>query len=202
MKKRNRFRRRRGGSPRPATPPVQDNILKAAQDRIESQLTPANRANYEKVVVAGLRVGLDGGPDSIIASIRQSKDPVKDAAIGAVNLVMMLRKQSRDTMPAQALVPGATTLMLNALDFAERLGLLKVTRSELARATHILGNYVMRLFGVTTQNFTAAAGRVQGIVQDPTAMELLARRAGVVKSPLAGTPTPTPATPKGIINVA
>lgn len=199
MRKRNKFRRRGGSGPRPgpAAQPVRDNLLKAAQDRIESQLTPKTRADYEKVVVAGLKVGLDGGPDSIIASVRNSKDPVRDCAIGAANLVLILRRQSRDTMPPQALVPGATTLMLQALDFAERLGLVKVSPRELARATHILGNYIMRVFGVTAANFEAAATKVQGIMQDPTSMEVLARRAGVVKSPQAGTPTLP-----GIINAA
>jgi hypothetical protein len=172
--------------------PLRDNVLRAAEQKVESQLTPENRANYLKVVVAGLKVGLQGGPNSILASIRNSQDPVRDCALGAVNLALMLAKESRYTMPPQAMVPAAMTLMLHALDFVDRAGIAKVSVPELNRATHVFTNRLLAVFKVSPQVLTHLSHNVHGIMQDPASMEMLARRAGVVRSPLASTPTAVP----------
>lgn len=168
---------------------IEDSLLKATEQKIEAGLTPQNRANYQRIVVAGMAAGLQGGANSLIAGLRQSQDPVKDCAVGAINIVMLLRRQSRNTMPAEAIPPAAMTLMLQALDFAERLGLVKITKEELVRATHIFTNRLMALVHVTPQKLTELAGKVNRVTQDPTQMEQLAQRSGVVKSSLASSPT-------------
>ena len=98
---------------------LSNNILQAAEKKLESQLTPENHQDYLKVVVAGLKVALQKGPDSAMAALRNSKDPINDCAIGAINLCLLMRKQSRGTMPVKAMVPAAMTLMLHALDFVD-----------------------------------------------------------------------------------
>ena len=62
-----------------------NNVLEAAEQKIESNLVPNNRANYMKIVVAGMKIGLAKGPDSMLAKLHNSKDPVNDCAKGAVN---------------------------------------------------------------------------------------------------------------------
>jgi hypothetical protein len=87
-------------------------LLQQTEDRIEGNLAPENRQSYMKIVVAGMHIGLDKGPQSILASLAKSPDPIADAAKGAVSLVLILRKQAQGVMPLIAMVPAAMTLLL------------------------------------------------------------------------------------------
>lgn len=171
---------------------LNNRLLQVAEQKVESGLTPENRENYMRIVVAGMRVALDKGPNGIMASLRKSRDPVSDAAIGAVNLVLLMRKQSRDTMPPAAIPPATMTLMLQALDFCEKARITKITAKKLDRATLIYRNHILAAFGVTPQNLAQAGAKVHGIMQDPAQMDILARRVGVVKDPRASVPTNLP----------
>lgn len=167
-------------------------LIASVEQKIESQLTPENRANYMKIVAAGMAAGLDGGPKSIVASLAKSKDPVRDAAIGAVSLCIILQRRSRGTMPLKAMVPAATTLMLKALDFADHAGWVKVDADVVNRATRTLVNFIFAKSGITPRMLHTAAQKVHGMVNDPGSLEKIKRAAGAVKDPNASTPTPMP----------
>jgi hypothetical protein len=164
------------------TDKMQNSLLQQAEDKVESQITdPKVREAYTRVVVAGLQIGLKNGPNGILASLRNSKNPIYDCAAGAVNLVGLLSRQSRGTMPMKAMVPAATTLMLKALDFADKIGLVKVGPQELSQATKILANLILKHVGVSHQMLQHAAGQVQAMTRDPQKMAALQRAAGVTK---------------------
>lgn len=167
-------------------------LLQQAEDKVESQLTDENKQNYMKIVVAGMSALLNGGPNGIMASLKQSKDPISDCAKGAVSLCLILRKQAHGIMPLKAMVPAAMTLMLKALDFADRSGVAKVGQPDLVRATHIFTDTVFASFGITKQGLANAAQKVHAITQDPQAMAAINLKAGVTVHPGAATPTPLP----------
>lgn len=168
---------------------LSNNILQAAEKKLESQLTPENHQDYLKVVVAGLKVALQKGPDSAMAALRNSKDPINDCAIGAINLCLLMRKQSRGTMPVKAMVPAAMTLMLHALDFVDKAGIAKVGEHQLIQATHTFTNHIFKALHITPNMIHSAAAKLHQIVQDPTKVELMKRKAGLVKAPNASEPT-------------
>ncbi len=191
---------------------LNNKFLKAAEDELERRLTPDTKPDYMKIVVAGMRVALDKGPQGILATLQHSRDPVQDAAVGAINLVMLLRKQSRGTMPPKAIPPAAMTLMLQALDFVDKMRIKRIGPPDLDRATHIFANHLFTLFHITPAMLQGLAVKVHGVTRDPTQMEMIARKAGVVKDPRASQPTdmtlapgPTPKLPAyrpGLINSA
>lgn len=168
---------------------LSNNILKAAEKKLESQLTPENHADYLKIVVGGLKLGLQNGPTGILASIQKSKDPINDCAIGAINLCGLMRKQSRGTMPVKAMVPAAMTLMLHALDYVDKSGIAKVGQNELVQATHTFTNHIFKMLNITPNMIHTAAGKIHQIVQNPQNVELMKRKAGLVKAPNASEPT-------------
>lgn len=173
-------------------PPTGDDLLAQVEQKVESQLTPPVRANYQKIVVAGMKAGLANGPNGIMGSLRRSQDPISDCARGAVAMVLVLRKEAMGVMPVNAMVPAAMTLMLKALAFAQRMGLVQVGQPELVRATHIFADAIFKAFHITNQVFAHYAGRVNQIINDPAQMELVNRKAGFVRHPDASTPTPLP----------
>ncbi len=173
---------------RPAAPKkeLSNALLQAAEDKVESQLQGETRANYTKIVVAGQHVALQGGPNGILASLKDSQDPIADCAKGAVALVMILRKQAKGVMPLKAMIPAAMTLLLKALDFADRSGIAKVGQPELVRATHIFTDDLFKSLGITKEMLAKAGERVQALTRDPSAMQAIRAKAGTTtEAPIA-----------------
>ena len=179
-------------------------LLQQAQDKIEGALTPENRADFMKIVVAGLHIGLDKGPGGLLASMAKSKDPVADAAKTAVSLVILMSREAKGVMPPKAMIPAAMVLMLHALDFADRSRIVAIREPELVRATHIFGDTVFARFGISKAGLANATQRVHALTQDPQAMTKIQMKAGLLKHPMAATPTPLPdsqqAPGRGLIN--
>lgn len=169
-----------------------NNLLKASEEKIESNLLPENRVNYQKLVVAGLKVALAKGPESYMAQLKDSKDPLSDAAVGAVNLVFLLNKQARGMAPIQAMVPAAMTLMLHALDFIDRTGMMTIGQQELGAASKKFADVVFRNMNITPQMLKKAGESVQNAAKDPANVEAMKRKAGLVRAPGASVPTDVP----------
>lgn len=174
---------------------VQNNILSQAQQTLESKLTAPVKANYDKIVVAGMKVALNRGPDGILASLKNSQDPIRDCVLGAINIVGLLGMQSRGTMPIKAAVPACMSLIIHALDFADKAGIVKVGPQELAQAGHLFGNLITKRFGISPDMIKTAAGNIEKVARDPVNMERMRRHAGFVKGPGASTPTELPQEP-------
>lgn len=171
---------------------MKNQLLAATEAKIESNLFGQNRQDYFKVVNAGMKAALHGGPNSLLAKLKDSKNPLHDCVVGAINLVGILRKQSRNTMPVKAAIAGATTLMLHALDFAEAAGMVQVDKAQLDQATKLLANTLMQRFGVTPNGFHTAAGKVHALMQNPVAMERMKYAIGMTRNPNSPEPTPLP----------
>jgi len=174
-------------------------LLQQTQDQVESGLVPENRQNYTKIVVAGMHLALDKGPNGLMASLAKSRDPVADAAKGAVSLMVIMRKQAHGIMPMKAAVPAALTLMLKGLDFIDRSKIAPVGQPELVRATHIFADFLFARFGITKAGLANAAVKVHAITRDPQAMAAINLKAGFTRHPDAATPTPLPPGPGGLI---
>lgn len=168
-------------------------LLQQTEDDIEAKLKPENRANYMKIVVAGMHIALANGPNGFAGKLRTSRDPIGDCARGAVDLLFIMRKESKGVMPMQAGIPAAMTLMLHGLDLIDRAKIAKVDANVLAQATQIFGNALLHKSGITPQMLQTATQNVHGIMQDPAKMALINQKAGVTKHPdLNVTPTPVP----------
>lgn len=167
-------------------------LLQQMQNGIEAKLTPENLDDYNKVVVAGMRIALDRGPQSFLAKLHASPDPIGDCAKGAVNLMLIMRKETRGAMPLQAGIPAGFTLMLHGLDFIDHAGIVKIAENELVRATHQFANQLFWKLGISPEMLQHATNRVHQIVQDPDAMSRINLKAGLTRHPDAAMPTPIP----------
>jgi hypothetical protein len=162
---------------------LENKLLQATEASVESHLTPKNKRDYMKIVVAGLKAGLHGGPASPMAKLKESQDPIKDAAIGSVNLICLLRKQSRNTMPTNIMVPAAMTVMLHALDFVDRSGTKKIGKPELDRATHIFADIFFRNAGITPNMLKEGHDSVRKVLQNPKNVQAMKYKAGLMLRP-------------------
>lgn len=174
---------------------ISNPLLQQAEAKIESQLTPDNQQNYLKIVVAGQHAALANGPNSLLAQLGKSQDPIADAAKGAVSLVLILRKQAQGVMPLKAMVPAGMTLLIKALDFLDRSKIMPIGENELVRATKIFTDTIFARFGISKAGLQNAATKIHGFTNDPDAMQKIQMKAGLIRHPLAATPTPLPPGP-------
>lgn len=171
---------------------LNNKVLEATEQKIEAGLLPEVKADYLKIVVAGMHLAAQNGPNGLLSGLKTRKDPIADCAIGAVNLVALMSHQSKGKMPIKAMWPAAMTLMLQALDLVDKAGIAKVGAAELGRATHVFTNHLFRVLKIPPAMLHTMAAKVHGVMQDPTQMEVIARRAGVVKDPRASQPPAAP----------
>lgn len=155
-------------------------ILAQIERKVEATLTPQNRPDYMKIVVAGMKTamapGKNGGP-SLAEQLHQSQSPVEDAVKGAVNLVALMARGSRGKMPERAFVPAAMTLMLNALDFLDKTGVVKVDEAVVDRATKLFTDHIFQIFHVDQAKLQQMADKSHGITNNPQSVESLAAHA-------------------------
>lgn len=172
-------------------PELSNPLLQQIEDQIEAGLTPETRANYMKIVVAGMHIALDKN-GSMMAQLAKAPDPIIGAAKGAVGLMLIMRKEAKGVMPMKAAVPAAMTLLLKALDFIDRSKIAQVGASELDRASRAFTDFLFARMGITKQGLATAAQKVHGLTQDPSAMHAMQMKAGLLRHPMAATPTPLP----------
>lgn len=163
---------------------LNNSVLQAAESAIEQQLTGKDRENYLRIVVAGLKVATNGGPNSPFAKlVHSTKDPIRDCVNGAIGLVGHMRKEAKGVMPTKSMVPAAMTLMLHALDVIDRAGVMKIGKPELVQATKLFSSEVFRQAKISPDMLRTAASKVHGITQDPAAVEKLHYAAGTKAAP-------------------
>lgn len=173
---------------------LNNELLAQTEQALEAKLTPENRADYMKVVVAGLHIALQGGPNGFLAKLHDSADPIEDVAKGAVALVLIMKKQAKGIMPMEAMVPAGMTLMLHGLDFIDRTG-TKIAEPELDRATALFMDNMFFRLGITPKMLETATQKVHQIANDPDSMAKINLKAGITRHPDAALPAAIPGMP-------
>jgi hypothetical protein len=169
-------------------------LLAEAAAKIEGNIADDQvKLDYQKIVVAGLHIALARGPQSFVAKLGASRDPIGDCARGAVALVLIMRRESRGVMPIKAMVPAGITLMLHGLDFIDRAKIAQIAEPELDKATTLFTNELFHKLGITTQMIERLGGRVHEIMQDPQAMHAISLKSGLTR--MVAQPTPMPPEP-------
>ena len=144
-------------------------LLKQAQTKIESGVQ--DRDAYNRIVQAGTKVIYDKATFTELSKeIRQAQDPVTEIAEGMIGILGILYKQSRKTMPIPAMVTAGMSLLLDALDFAEQAGLVKIDKAQLNKATTHYLNSLLPKFGLTPDKIDATLGQLGGTIKDPAKM--------------------------------
>lgn len=158
---------------------AENSLVKQAEAQIESRLKgPDARQNYMKIVVSAMRVAMKDGPKGLLAQLKDSENPVEDAVKGAIGLVGMLRTQAKGVMPMDVATAATMTLILQALDFLERMGKLKITPELLNEATKLFVETILPQAGVTPEKLARLVGGVKGVIDDPEKVSRVFGRQG------------------------
>lgn len=172
---------------------AENDILEAIIKNIEENLTEESQKYFDKVVTAGMRMALNAKPGtgdkSLLGRLNESKDVVDSCAKGAGALTLYMWQEHNYNFPPNIVPMVAVTLMCMALDTAEKAGIKKITNEDVGRGTKLLGDFILAKFNITPEKFKKVASRVNQITDDPTSMEMISRKSGMVKDPRASEPT-------------
>ena len=102
-------------------------------------------------------------------------------ADGITRLIGFMYQASENTMPMQAVIPAAITLMVKALDFADRGMGQKLDKDIIAECTKQTSAAVLQQFGVTPEKIQSFLSGQEQPTQEPQ-------------------PEPQQAAPTGLIN--
>lgn len=170
----------------------ENDLLKQTEAGIEAKLSPASRRDYQRIVLAGMKAATANN-GAMLAKLPTSQDPVRDCAIGGVNVTFLMLK-TMNVPPTEKLLTAATmaayTLVMEALDMAAKMKLVEITPEVIAQATSIATDRIFAILGVTPEMFNQAAGKVNAITKDPAAMERIEMMIGSKRDPRAAVETP------------
>lgn len=158
-------------------------LLAQVEAKLESHLTPTNRQDYMKIVVAGMKTVTSGGPQGLLRKLTASPNPLQTAVNGPINLIGYMGRSAKGKMPAKAMVPAAMTLMLHALDFLDRTGKLQVTEGVVDQATKMFADGIMKAFNISQAQLQLVAQKAHGVTQDPGQLQQAQQHAAKFKAP-------------------
>lgn len=144
-------------------------ILSKAQAEVERQVQ--DRASYDKIVRAGLKAIYSKGTfGKLTQQIVKAEDPVADVGRGMVAIISLLSKQARGTMPPIPTVQAGMALLLDALDFMEQAGMVKVSEQVLEKAITTFMEALMPALGLDAGRMDDLLGQVQETMASPERM--------------------------------
>lgn len=150
---------------------LKNELLQKAQAEVEGKVKPEDRAAYDKILKAGVKVIYDRATFAkLTKGLAQSKTPVEDIAKGVVGVLAMLAKKAKGTMPPTAAVCAGAALLIDALDFAEQAGLVKVDNETLAQAVTEFMEAVLPTVGLSSQRMQQVLQGVEETTRDPERM--------------------------------
>ena len=146
-------------------------ILEKIISGIEEKIKPEDKSSYDRIVLAGTKILFDQKTHGKMIEILQGHgDLPSKIADGITRLIGLLYQASENTMPMQAVIPAAITLMVKALDFAERGMGQKLDKDIIAECTKQTSAAVLQQFGVTPekiQSFLSSQGQPQEPQPEP-----------------------------------
>lgn len=154
--------------------PVTNPLIKQAMDRVQGTVKPDQQDAYTRILAAGLKFAFDKkSHSSIIEGLDKSKDPVHDIAVGTVGLLLLMHKQSGDTMPVPPMVPAGMMLVLHGLDYIEQTKNIKIGNAEIDTATKLFIQTLSPKIGLTPDKMQEATDKAHQAMQNPEFMAKL-----------------------------
>jgi hypothetical protein len=136
------------------------NDAEDAQEGQDGALSPENVAGkikmppelqnaYERVVLAGMKVMFDKSSHESALQQLQGPGPVAERLGKAIaGLMVLLFKQSNQTMPPQVIIPAGTDLLVRAADFLKKSGKEQVTDQDIGEGLSVMIETLLTKFGL------------------------------------------------------
>ncbi|CAB4158855.1 hypothetical protein UFOVP713_29 [uncultured Caudovirales phage] len=135
---------------------IQDKMARPEGDDIDTEtikkninMPPELQEAYERVVIAGMKVMFSKESHKLMLDELQKEGPIgQKLGMGIAGLMLMLFKESNETMPPQVIVPAGVNLLSRAADFIRESKIEKITNADIGDAMEIMISTILQKFGV------------------------------------------------------
>jgi len=185
--------------PEPMQKNIPSNAQKSAPQPAESQsggetVTPEEQQNYEKLVLASLKVLYSEQTHQGIVKMLQSGDPAESIANVVTTIILQLDKKSGGKIPEEIILPAAAELVDEVAQLAGKIGIQVDER--------VTGQAMQRMVMGLAEEYGVTPEEVQEIMQaipKEEVQKMVQQQSGFSQQtqPQAAAPAAQPAAPMG-----
>lgn len=138
---------------------IQENMARPEGDDIDTeaiknniQMPPELQEAYDRVVIAGMKVMFSKESHKLMLDELQKKGPIgQKLGMGIAGLMLLLFKESNETIPPQVIIPAGVNLLSRAADFIRKSGIDSITNADVGDAMEIMISTILQKFGVSPE---------------------------------------------------
>ena len=139
-----------------------DPTIAKVQDAVREKIPPQFRVAVQRIVLAGMKVMFSPETHQLmLRALHSDTDPAHAVGMGVTQLMTLLYRESRGTMPTPAMVPAGILLCCEALDFMERSNMVQVTTDLIDNTVQTVTAYLLQKLGFTPEKMAQIAQRGQ-----------------------------------------
>ena len=128
-------------------PEGDDLTKKSVEENIK--MPPELQEAYERVVIAGMKVMFSKESHKFMLKELQREGPMDQRlGKGIAGLMLLLVKESNNTIPPEVIIPAGMKLMMEAVDFMRETDLGQPTNAEIGSGMQIMISTILEKFGV------------------------------------------------------
>ena len=139
-----------------ATGLIQDEMARPEGDDLTKEsveenikMPPELQEAYERVVIAGMKVMFSKESHKVMLKELQREGPMDQRlGKGIAGLMLLLVKESNNTIPPEVIIPAGMKLMMEAVDFMRETDLGQPTNAEIGGGMQIMISTILEKFGV------------------------------------------------------
>ena len=128
--------------------PEGDDLTKESVEE-NIKMPPELQEAYERVVIAGMKVMFSKESHKVMLKELQREGPMDQRlGKGIAGLMLLLVKESNNTIPPEVIIPAGMKLMMEAVDFMRETGLGQPTNAEIGGGMQIMISTILEKFGI------------------------------------------------------
>ena len=130
-----------------ARPDGDDLSVETIKENIK--MPPELQEAYERVVIAGMKVMFSKESHKLMLDELQKEGPVgQKLGMGIAGLMLLLVKESNNTIPPEVIIPAGVNLLSRAADFIRKSEIEKITNADIGNAMEVMISTILQKFGV------------------------------------------------------
>ena len=128
--------------------PEGDDLTKESVEE-NIKMPPELQEAYERVVIAGMKVMFSKESHKVMLKELQREGPMDQRlGKGIAGLMLLLVKESNNTIPPEVIIPAGMKLMMEAVDFMRETDLGQPTNAEIGGGMQIMISTILEKFGI------------------------------------------------------
>ena len=155
-------------------------LLVKSEAAISAKVKPADKLAYNKILTAGMKAMFSKETHQLLVQgLEQAPDKIDMIVKGVIGLLGILYKEGRSTMPIGPMVLAGNAMLMEALDFAEQAGMVKIDAETLGQATHNYIEHIMSELQKKLPELGNMMDKAHAAMQDPQKMAQFKQKQGV-----------------------